>query len=73
MFTDSKCLFDTITKLSTVSKKLLIIDKSDITETYTNGDLANVAHVASAYNIANVFTKLKADTALLLGVMKMVF
>ena len=69
MFTDSKCLFDTITKLSSVSEKRLLIDIAAIRETYSNGDLSNVAHVASAHNLANVFTKFKADSTMLNGLM----
>lgn len=65
LFTDSKCLFDTITKLSTVSEKRLLIDIAAIREMYTKGELSNVAHVSSAYNIANVFTKAKADKTML--------
>ena len=72
MFTDSKSLFDTITKLSTVSEKRLLIDIAAIRETYTNGDLSNVsnvAHVSSNYNIANVFTKNNADDSMLQDLM----
>ena len=72
LFTDSKCLFDTITKLSTVSEKRLLIDITAIRENYTNGNLPNVAHVASAHNIANVFMKSKADYAMLKCLMETV-
>ena len=57
LMTDSKSLFDTITKLSTVSEKRLLIDIAAIRETYRNGELSNVAHVASEYNLADCFTK----------------
>ena len=70
LFTDSKCLFDTITKLSTVSEKRLLIDIAAIRETYTNGDLSNVAHVGSSHNIADIFTKSKADKILLSTLME---
>ena len=69
VLTDSKCLFDTITKLSTVSEKRLLIDIAAIREAYTNGDLTNVLHVVSTYNLANVFTKTKADTKMLHNLM----
>ena len=69
LYTDSKCLFDTITKLSTVSEKRLLIDIAAIRETYTNGDLSNVAHVASKHNLANIFTKEKADSTMLRDLM----
>ncbi len=60
MFTDSKCLFDTITKLTSISEKRLLIDVAAIREMYTSGDLSNVAHISSRHNLANVFTKNKA-------------
>ncbi len=70
IFTDSKCLFDTITKLSTVSEKRVLIDISAIREAYSNGDLTNVAHVASKYNLADTFTKSNADTTMLRQLMQ---
>ncbi len=70
MFTDSKSLFDTITKQTTVSEKRLLIHIAAIRETYSSGELANVAHVASKHNIANVFTKTKADDSMLLCLMR---
>ncbi len=70
VFTDSKCLFDTITKLSTVSEKRLLIDIAAIREAYTNGDLTNLAHVASKFNLANVSTKANADTTMLRELMR---
>ena len=69
MFTDSKSLFDTITKLSTVSEKRLFIDIAAIRETYTNRELSNVAHVSSNNNIANVFTQNNADDSMLQDLM----
>lgn len=59
MFTDSKSLFDTITKLSSVSEKRLLIDIAALREAYVCQDLKNVAHVSSQYNIADVLTKSK--------------
>ncbi len=70
VFTDSKCLFDSITKLSTVSEKRLLIDIAAIRENYFNGDLTNVADVASRYSLANAFTKAGADRTMLRDVMK---
>ncbi len=55
---------DNIT-FSTVSEKRLLIDIAAIREAYTNGDLTNVAHVASEFNLAIVFTKANADTTML--------
>ena len=61
LLTDSKCLFDTINKLTTVAEKRLLIDIASIRESYSNGDLSNVAHASSAHNLANSLTKAKAD------------
>ena len=47
IFTDSKCLFDTITKSSPVSEKRLLIDISALREAYNSEELTNVAHVES--------------------------
>ncbi len=54
--TDSKCLFDTIAKLSTLSEKRLLIDLAATREAYKNGDLSNFAQVASKFNLASFFT-----------------
>ena len=69
MFTDSKSLFDTITKLSTVSEKRLLIDISAICENYTTRDLSNIAHVRSNNNIANILTNTKTGNSLHLELM----
>ena len=65
MFTDSKSLFDTISKLDIVSQKRLVIGIAAIRESYINGDLSNVAHVSSRHNIAIAFTKSKANQTVL--------
>ena len=69
-FTDSKSLFDTITKLRTVSEKRLLIEIVSIGESYTNADLSNVAHISSKHNIVNVFTESKAEKTILCTTMK---
>lgn len=55
LLTDSKCLFEVF---DCIWKEFLVYIAS-IRVTCTNGDLINVTHVASAYNLANVFTKSK--------------
>ena len=70
LLTDSKCLFDTITKLSTVSEKRLLIDIAAIRKNYTSGDLLNVAHVSSSYNLADSFTKAGANSTMLATLME---
>ncbi len=70
MFTKSKCLFDSITELSTVSEKPLLINISAIRKSYINGAISNVAHVCSKYNLANVYAKKIADRSMLQALMK---
>ena len=70
MLTDSKSLFNTINKPSTVSEKRLLIDIASIRKIYTIVDLPNVAHVSSKHDIANLFTKCKADKTMLCTTMR---
>ena len=70
MFTCSKCLFDTITKVTSVAEKPLLIDIFSIRETHTLADLSNVAQVSYKHNLANLFAKFKADDSILSSVMK---
>ncbi len=55
--TDSKSIFDTITKLSGVSEKRLMIDISALRQSYTKGEIANIGHVLSKFNIADGLTE----------------
>ena len=57
LFTDSKCLFDTITKMSTVSEKRLMIDISALRQSYARGEVFNIGHISSHYNLADPLTK----------------
>ena len=70
IFTDSKCLFDTITKLSTVAEKRLLIDIATIRESYSTGDLTNVAHILSKFNIADALTREAKDDNLLCNLLE---
>lgn len=49
LYTDSKSLFDTITKLSTVCEKRSLIDIAALREAYISGEQCNVAHISSQY------------------------
>ena len=64
IFTDSKSLFDTITKLTWLSEKRLLIDVSAIRESYYAGDLDDVAHLSPEYNHADCLTEDKDSTLL---------
>lgn len=57
LFTDSMSIFDTITKLSSLSEKPLLIDISAIRQAYVNGEIKNLGHISSEYNIADPLTK----------------
>ena len=70
VYTDSKSLFDTITKFSLIYEKRMLIDIADIRQSYTKRKLSNVAHILSQYNIADSFTKEKTDMTLLNTLMK---
>ena len=65
LYTKSKCLLDTLTKLSTVLEKRMLIDIAGVSETYTNVDSSNVANVSSNPNTTNVLTRAKANMTML--------
>ena len=57
LMTDSKSIFDTITRLSSISEKGLLIDVSALWESYTSGEIQNIGHVLSDCNLADALTK----------------
>ncbi len=69
MYTDSKSLFDTITKLISVTEKRILIDIAAIRDNYTSGDPWYVAYFSSKYNLANFFKERQGKTGLLLKLM----
>ena len=69
MFTDLKSLFDTSTKLSTVSEMRLLIEIATICDDYTNVDLSNIAHTNSKVIIESTFTNPKADDSMPIDLM----
>lgn len=64
VFTDSRQLFDVITRASHPTEKRLMIDVAAAREAYNRGDLSNVGLVAGKCNMADGFTKLKPNDAL---------
>ena len=64
MYTDSKSLFDTITKRSQTSEKRLLIDLTAVREAYRRREITNVAWVRSEYNLADAMTKIVKDSIL---------
>ena len=64
MFTDSKCLFDSMTRLTSATEKRLLIDIAALRQSYTRGELFNLGHVSSNYNLADPLTKKTRSTLL---------
>lgn len=57
MFTDSKQLFDVITRASHTTEKRLMIDIASAREAYKNFEISNVGLVAGTDNPADGLTK----------------
>ena len=57
LFTDSRCLFDRIKRMSNISEKLLLIYISALRQCYARGELSNIGHISSQYNLADPLTK----------------
>ncbi len=57
LITDSKSKFDTVTKLSGVSEKGLLIDISCLRQSYYKGEIQNLGDVRSKFNLADALTK----------------
>lgn len=57
MFTDSKSLLDTITRLSQASEKRLLIDIAAVREAHRKKEISNVGWVKSKNNLADGLTK----------------
>lgn len=57
MFTDSKQVFDAITKSSCTTERRLMIDLHSAKESYDKFEIDNVALISSNQNLADCFTK----------------
>lgn len=64
MFTDSKCLFDVITKNTTTTEKRLMIDVQTIREAYEKMEISDVGWIRSEQNPADALTKVKDNEVL---------
>jgi len=64
MFTDSKQLFDVVTKASHPTEKRLLVDIAAARQAYNRQDLSNVGLVASENNIADALSKARGCGAL---------
>ena len=65
ILTDSKSLFDTITKNSIITEKRLMIDVSAARQAYQRMEISDVGHISSKYNAADGLTKTKPCPALI--------
>lgn len=64
IYTDSKSLFDEITKCSHTAEKWLMIDIKAVRNAFKAHAITNIAFVRSENNPADSFTKLTASSAL---------
>ena len=64
MRTDSKQMFDVVTKASSPSEKRLLIDIAATRESYNANEISNVGLVRSEHNVADGLTKTKFCRAL---------
>lgn len=64
MFTDSKSLFDVITKCSITAEKRLMIDITSVRNAFNAHEISNVGLVRSENNPADAFTKVTKCPAL---------
>jgi len=64
MLTDSKQMFDVITRTSHTTEKRLMIDVAAARETYNRNEMSNVGLVKSEQNVADGLTKQRLCSAL---------
>jgi len=64
IFTDSKQLFDVVTKASHPTEKRLLVDIAAARQAYNRFDISNVGLIASCDNIADALTKVRGCGAL---------
>ena len=65
MLTDSKSLFDIITKCCGTTEKRLLIELKDVREAYEKIEISDLAFVRSGNNTADAITKKNPNSALL--------
>ena len=57
MFTDSKSLFDTITRLTGLKEKRFLIDVKALRQSHKHNEMFNIGHVLSDRNLADPLSK----------------
>ena len=69
MLTDSKTLFDVVTRGTLTTERRLVIDLMAVRESYARGDVSDIGHVRSEHNLADELTK-ASDCVRLLALMR---
>lgn len=64
MFTDSKQLFDVVTKASHPTEKRLMVDIAAARQAYNRQDISSVGLIASEHNLSDAMTKPRCGPAL---------
>eukprot|EP00170_Pyropia_yezoensis_P006154 contig_25038_g6173 len=64
LFTDSKQVFDVITRATHPTEKRLLIDVAGLRESYKRREVSNLGLVTTENNMADAMTKLKCGSAL---------
>lgn len=57
VYTDSKSVFDVISKGTRTSEKIIMLDLHSSRESFNKQDIRNIAFVRSKNNLADAFTK----------------
>ena len=65
ILTDSKCLFDVVTRSSSFREKRLMIDIAVVKDAYEKEEISQIGHVCSGNNPADAFTKVGNCDALI--------
>ena len=65
LFTDSKTLFDIISKGTRISEKRLMLDISCAREGFKNHEISNIGFIRSSFKLADGLTKKMSQESLL--------
>lgn len=70
--TDSKLIFDTITKLTGESEKRLMIDIATLRQSHSSGEITNIGDVLTENDLADPLTK-RIESNVLEKLMKLIY
>lgn len=65
IFTDSKSIFETVSKLTSITEKRLLIYLLALRKAYTSGEIRNVGHILTNYNVADSLTEKMSSTIII--------